>query len=79
MHPKVLSTYESASGHSHTPLSGLKTKVLRQPQREELEVLSNPVPFLPFNVPHIKQLSFVKKTEFEGQMQAGTFNVGVQI
>jgi hypothetical protein len=52
---------------------------LRQPQSEELVVLTNPVPFFPFNVPHIKQLPFDKKTEFEGQIQAGVFNVGVQI
>lgn len=42
-------------------------------------MLTNPVPFFPFNVLHIKQLPFDKKTEFEGQIQAGVFNVGVQI
>jgi hypothetical protein len=77
MHPKVLSTTEFGSGHSQVPLSELNTKDLRQPQ--ESVVLTNPVPFFPFNVPQIKQLPFANKTEFEGQMQAGIFKVGVHI
>ena len=76
-HPKILSTYEFASGHSHTPVSALNTKFRRQPQTAKLVGLINPVPFFPFNVEHTKQLPFVKNTEFGGQTQAGVFKVGV--
>lgn len=77
--PVTLSIYELGSGHSQARLVGFQTNDLRQAQAVILVVLINPVRLFALLAKQEKHDVLVCTIELGGQIQLGTFKVGVQM
>jgi hypothetical protein len=76
--PVTLSIYEFGSGHSQRRVTEFQTNDLRQAQAVLLVVLTNPVRFFALLTKQEKHDVLTCTIELAGQMQEGTFKVGVQ-